>query len=778
MPSSVFSVLIRASRTMNRTVLLSTLIAAVPALGHAADPPAIVPLPRSIHLGSGSFSLDARTQIYAEGGSARATAAMFDEWMRTAQGFDLPIHDGTPPKGRHNVIWFETTTKPGAQAEAYHLTIDTGLVHIEGADAGVFYGMQTLIQLLPATRQDKPAIAAVDIDDAPRFAWRGLHLDVGRHFFPVAFVKKYLDLMAQYKLNTFHWHLTEDQGWRIEIKKYPRLTEIGSRRSETVVDHKVDPYVGDGIPYDGGYYTQDQIRDVVAYAAARHIAVVPEIEMPGHSLAAIAAYPQLACTDGPFHVGTNWGVEKDILCPKEETFAFLDDVLSEVAALFPAPYIHIGGDEAPKDRWKKSDLAQSIIKREHLKDEDELQSWFIRRVEKIVHAKGKRIIGWDEILEGGLAPDATVMSWRGEEGGIAAAKQGHDVIMSPGDYCYLDHSQGPAESEVFTLGGDLPMEKVYAYNPEPAELTREQRHHILGVQGNVWSEHMPNPEVVEYAVFPRALALAEVGWSDQSARRYDDFERRLVNQYPRLDREGIRYRIPESQGLGDVLQINQSAYRLQLASPLAGATIYYTLDGSLPDPSYSPRYTGPVNIELPLDQKRSLRTLVVAADGRHSGVYNAVLWNRDLKPATAATGKKTGVNYTYFEGQFRTLREFEKMAQGKPAKRGEAKSIDLKGYEGKEHFGLVFEAEFEAPVDGLYRFAVHADDAASVSIDGETVVRTDDYEQARMGSVPLQHGIHRLRVAYMQIGGDSALRLQWAPPDKALSELSAAELRH
>jgi len=766
---------------MYRVTLSLVLLAALPSAQAASDHgvPAVVPLPQTVRTGSGTFTLNGQTQIYASDASARATAAMFDEWLRQTQGVTLPIRDGAPRKDEHNVLWFETTkSQRNASAEAYRLNVDDHRVHIAGADAGVFYGMQTLTQLLPATKQDKLDMAAVDIDDAPRFAWRGLHLDVGRHFFSVAFVKKYLDLMAQYKLNTFHWHLTEDQGWRIEIKKYPRLTEFGSKRRETVVGDHVDPYIGDGIPYAPGYYTQDEVRDVVAYAAARHITVIPEIEMPGHAQAALAAYPQLGCTPGPFEVWTNWGVSENIYCPKEETFAFLDDVLTEVAALFPAPYIHIGGDETPKTRWKDSPVAQEIIKREHLKNEEELQSWFIRRVEKIVHAKGKRMIGWDEILEGGLAPDATVMSWRGEDGGIAAAKQGHDVVMSPGDYCYLDHAEGLSESEIYPLNGHLPMEQVYAYDPQPRQLSARERSHILGVQGNVWSEHMPNPEVVEYATFPRALALAEVGWSNQTARHFADFEQRLANQYPRMDRAGIRYRIPQPQGMNDVLQVNQSHYRLQLGTPLPGAAIYYTLDGTLPDPTYSPRYTAPVDVDLPLEQKRSLRALVIAADGRRSGVYNATLQNRSLKPATSAAGNQKGLSYAYYEGRFATLLEFEKSTSVDPVKRGEAASFSLKDYEGKKNFGLVFDASFDAPVDGIYRFSVRADDAAGVVIDGETVVHNEDYEQPRFGDVPLQRGTHHLRVNYMQRGGGADLRLQWAPPGETLHDLDTTKLKH
>ncbi len=766
---------------MHRVILSLLLLAALPSAQAAAErtAPAVIPLPQTVRAGSGMFALNGQTQIYAGDASARATAAMFDDWLQQTQGLTLPIRDGAPRKDERNVLWFETAKNPrNASTEAYRLTVDDRRVHITGADAGVFYGAQTLMQLLPAAKQDKLDIAAVDIDDAPRFAWRGLHLDVGRHFFSVAFVKKYLDLMAQYKLNTFHWHLTEDQGWRIEIKKYPRLTEFGSKRRETVVGEHVDPYIGDGIPYAPGYYTQDEVRDVVAYAAARHITVIPEIEMPGHAQAALAAYPQFACTPGPFEVWTNWGVSENIFCPKEETFAFIDDVLTEVAALFPAPYIHIGGDEAPKTRWKDSPLAQEIIKREHLKNEGELQSWFIRRVEKIVHAKGKRMIGWDEILEGGLAPDATVMSWRGEEGGIAAAKQGHDVVMSPGDYCYLDHAEGPVESEIFPLDGYLPMEQVYAYDPQPRQLSARERKHILGVQGNVWSEHMPNPEVVEYATFPRALALAEVGWSAQSARRFADFQQRLANQYARMDRMGIRYRIPEPQGANDVLQVDQPHYRLQLGSPLPGAAIYYTLDGTLPDPGYSPRYTAPIDVDLPLEQKRSLRTLVVAADGRRSGVYNAALWNRRMKPAVSAAGNKRGLSYAYYEGRYATLLEFEKAISAEPVKRGETDSFSLKNYDGKNHFGLVFDGDFEAPADGIYRFSVRADDAASIVIDGDTLVRNDDYEQPRTVEVPLQRGTHHLRVAYMQRAGGADLHVQWAAPGEALRDLDTAKMKH
>jgi hexosaminidase len=433
--------------------------------------------------------------------------------------------------------------------------------------AGVFRGLQTLRQLMPVEVEDRfralapwggastlgarPAsataalrIPAVDISDAPRFPYRGMHLDVGRHFFPVEFVKKYIDLLALYRMNTFHWHLTEDQGWRIEIRRYPRLTEVGSCRAETILEKNFDPFVGDGMPYCG-FYTQAEIREVVAYARERHILVIPEIEMPGHSVAALAAYPELACTEGPFEVHTRWGVTPDIYCPKEETFEFLQAVLEEVMQLFPSPYIHIGGDEAPKERWEESPVAQEVIRREGLADEHELQSWFVQRIERFLNANGRRLIGWDEILEGGLAPNATVMSWRGMEGGIDAARQGHDVIMTPVSHVYFDYYQAEPDGEPLAICCFTPLEKVYGFEPVPGELAADEAPHVLGAQGNVWTEYMTTPEHVEYMALPRMLALSEVVWSPRDLRDWESFRVRLEAQLPRLDALDVNYRRPE-----------------------------------------------------------------------------------------------------------------------------------------------------------------------------------------------------------------------------------------
>jgi hexosaminidase len=343
-------------------------------------------------------------------------------------------------------------------------------------------------------------------------------------------------------MNTFHWHLTEDQGWRIEIKKYPKLTETGAFRKETIVGHAgKPPLVYDGIPY-GGFYTQDEVREVIAYAASRFITIIPEIEMPGHALAALASYPELSCTGGPFEVGTKWGVEDDVFCAgKEGTFSFLEGVLTEVIDLFPGKYIHIGGDECPKVRWEKCPFCQKRIKDEGLKDEQELQSYFIQRIEKFLISKGRKLIGWDEILEGGLAPEATVMSWRGTEGGIAAAKEKHDVIMTPSKYVYLDYYQCEPEGEPLAIGGYLPLERVYSYDPMPAELTADEQKYILGVQGNVWTEYIPTPEQLEYMAYPRMFAIAETGWSPEKLKDFDEFLSRLEILKKRYDAIGINY---------------------------------------------------------------------------------------------------------------------------------------------------------------------------------------------------------------------------------------------
>jgi hexosaminidase len=509
----------------------------------------VIPMPAEIARGDGAFRIDASTRVTVDDAAPDNVHAAAERWavrIRAAAGVPLPVARGGAGA---RTIHLAVDRALGLDVEGYRLEVTPDRISVRGGGpAAVFYGLQTLRQLLPPELergQPSPGsawtIPAVRITDEPRFRYRGMHLDVARHFFPVDFVKSYIDRMALYKFNTFHWHLTEDQGWRIEIERYPRLTEVGAWRKETVVEKNFDPFIGDGIPY-GGFYTQDEVREVVAYAAERFVRVIPEIEMPGHSLAALASYPELACTPGPFEVATRWGVFEDIYCPKEETFTFLENVLTEVMALFPSEYIHIGGDEAPKRRWRESPIAQDIIRREGLEDENELQSWFIQRIERFLNAHGRRLIGWDEILEGGLPPEATVMSWRGMAGGIEAAREGHDVIMTPTSHLYFDYYQGPPASEPFAIGGNSPLPKVYDFEPVPPELSAAQAAHIIGAQGNVWTEYMKTTDHVEYMVFPRLLALSEVVWSPRAARDWPSFRARLDRELRRLDALGVNYR--------------------------------------------------------------------------------------------------------------------------------------------------------------------------------------------------------------------------------------------
>lgn len=472
--------------------------------------------------------------------------------------------------------------------EGYEIRVLEDEIKISAAtDQGAFYAVQSLRQLLPPEfengtfKADKVAIKGVVIEDEPQFKYRGMHLDVGRHMYSVEFIKKYIDALAMLKMNTFHWHLTEDQGWRIEIKKYPKLQEVAAYRNETLIGHYSDqPHQFDGKRY-GGFYTQDEVKDIVAYAKDRFVTVIPEIELPGHSQAALAAYPELGCTGEQIEVAKKWGVFEDIYCPKEETFSFLEDVLDEVLELFPSEYIHIGGDEAPKTRWKNCKHCQALITKEGLKDEHELQSYFISRMERYLNSKGRQIIGWDEILEGGLAPNATVMSWRGINGAVEAAKQHHNVIMTPTSHCYFDYYQSENSDEPLAIGGFLPLEKVYSFNPIPEELSKEEAQYVLGAQGNIWTEYMPTEDQVEYMMFPRILAMSEVVWSNQDQKSYPDFVNRVETFHERFEALDINYanHLYEIEG---ELKATDHGVAYQLKSLSQGKTIRYTEDGSEP----------------------------------------------------------------------------------------------------------------------------------------------------------------------------------------------------
>jgi hexosaminidase len=521
-----------------------------------AAEPALIPAPQQLKLEDGSFIPSPDTKIFADT-AARPTAKLLADRLHQGTGFKFPVHSGKPTSG--NIVLTTSGSDPSLGAEGYELTVTPDSVLIRApAEAGLFYGAQTFLQLLPpeifaSTRVTNVQWQSpcVEIKDQPRFQWRGLMLDVARHFFTKHEVEQVLDVMAQHKLNTFHWHLADDQGWRIEIKRYPKLTEVGAWRTGvnfTLSNKKstgLEPHSSANFGPDGrygGYYTQADIREVVRYAAARHITIVPEIEMPGHASAALAAYPQFSCTGGPFNTDNSGHIRPGIYCAGNDgTFDFLENVLTEVFALFPGKYVHVGGDEVSTRTWEHCPKCQARKAAEHLATDRQLESYFIQRIEKFVNAHGKSLIGWSEIREGGLAQNAAIMDWIG--GATEAATAGHDVVMTPTKYCYLDHYQSLNHAtEPHAIGGFLPLSEVYSFEPIPTNLPAEFNHYILGAQGNLWTEYIPNIKHAEYMIFPRESALAEVTWSPKDARNLDDFLRRLEIDDRRLDEMGINYR--------------------------------------------------------------------------------------------------------------------------------------------------------------------------------------------------------------------------------------------
>lgn len=613
--------------------------------------PSIIPKPQKLELNEGLFSFNAKEKlkVYTEFNASEIIG--LDDFFEKLLNFRSEETDS-------DILIKKNTSLP---AEGYLLDISEVQIRIEAADvSGAFYGLQTLRQLLPveldnfSEADETVGIPLVHIEDYPKFGYRGMHLDVGRHFFPKEFIKEYISYLAMLKMNYFHWHLTEDQGWRIEIKQFPRLMSHSAYRDETLIGHYNDkPQRFDGKRY-GGYYTQEDIKEIVAYAAKHHITIIPEIEMPGHAQAAVSAYPELGCSGEPVAVATKWGVFDNIYCPNQKTFAFLRGVLDEVVELFPGEYIHIGGDEAPKKNWKSCSHCQKLIAQYNLKDEHGLQSWFIKEIEQYLNSKGKKIIGWDEILEGGLAPNATVMSWRGTQGGVEAANAGNDVIMTPTSHAYFDYYQSEDSGEPLAIGGYLPLKKVYGFNPVPNELDAISAKHVIGAQGNVWTEYMKTEEQVQYMLFPRILAMSEVVWNGPTKdieTTYSEFVDRVERFNNRLKKLGINYANHLYSISGKVIKDEETLrstghVQFMLSTPTSGKEIRYSVNDSVWQP-----YQNPISIQSDSD----IRALVVK-DGLvlsdtfsetlhfHKGVKGQIHLKSEPQPAYATGGKNALIN--------------------------------------------------------------------------------------------------------------------------------------
>lgn len=595
----------------------------------------VVPMPLEINTTQqASFLLKSGVTVYYPAGNEKMqrNAEFLASYVKAQTGIELQVQAGEGGKGGIVLQLGLANDNP----EAYQLKVDASQVVISSpSEAGVFYGIQTLRKAVDVAEGSNVELPAVEIKDQPRFGYRGMMLDVGRHFFSMDEIKTYIDMMALHNINRFHWHLSEDQGWRIEIKKYPKLTEIGSMRKETVIGHNSGKY--DGKPY-GGFYTQEQAKEIVAYAAERYITVIPEIDLPGHMQAALAAYPELGCTGGPYEVWTQWGVSDNVLCAgNDQTIQFIKDVLAEIVEIFPSEYIHVGGDECPKVKWSTCPKCQARIKALGLKSdnkhtkEERLQSYVIHEAEEFLNSKGRKMIGWDETLEGGLAPNATVMSWRGEAGGIEAAKQHHDVVMTPNTYLYFDYYQSKdTETEPMAIGGYLPIERVYSYEPMPKSLSPEEQKYIVGVQANLWTEYIPDFKQVQYMVLPRMAALCESQWCAPEKKNYEAFLQRvsrLVNIYAK---NGWNYATHIFDVMLDLKPNTETGTLDAVARTIDNAPIYYTLDGSEPTTA-SEKYTDVIKIDKPC----TLRTVAIRPSGSSKITKDEISFSKSsMKPIT------------------------------------------------------------------------------------------------------------------------------------------------
>lgn len=717
----------------------------------------IIPTPRFLEIREGSFKLYDGVSIGTTTPEAKKIATCFASKISQATGYDVKVDD----KGEITLLLDSSATFP---PEGYTLNVESSRVRITASShQGLFYGMQSFLQLLPAEIESAGIVEnigwkapAVNIIDSPRFAYRGIHMDPCRHFMTVEEVKKQIDVLSMFKINTIHWHLTDDQGWRIEIKKYPRLAEVGGRRIE-----------GEGVEYGPFYYTQEEIKDIVSYAAEHFITIIPELEIPGHELAAISAYPELSCKGDSVTPRNIWGVEDIVMCPgKESVFTFLENVIDEMVALFPGTYFHIGGDECPKESWKSCSLCQKRILEEGIKpdkkhtSEQLLHTYVVKRIGKYLARYNKKIIGWDEILEGKPDSTATIMSWRGDAGGISAALSGHDIIMSPGpNGLYLDYYQGDSKVEPVAIGGCSTLEKVYNYNPVPDTLVLiGKEHHIIGVQANNWSEYFYNNNILEYHMYPRSLALAEIAWSDIERKNYMDFERRIENACVRLDGHDINYHIPlpeQPGGSCDHIAFTDSvSLEFTTSRPIS---LVYTLDGTEPGIS-SEIYTSPLSFY----QNGILKIASLLPSGKLSKVRTILIEKQALLPAVGVEGSFHGLNMEVTYGMFLNMQEFMKTGKSVDVSTDIRETGELTSFvpstnsmRGVRQYAAVATGFIDIPENGVYFFS---SDLEEVWVGGKLLVNNGGEVKRHSRndrSIALEKGMHELKLVFLGhiIGG-------------------------
>ena len=726
----------------------------------------VIPQPKSVKSLNSSFAVTSETRIITNSKDDKilSTAQLLSGAL--SQILENDINVSSDDENQKNIIVLsESGEDKSLGKEGYTLIVDKNRIMIKGQPAGLFYGMQTLLQLIPveSAGNDKILIPACEINDQPRFVWRGMHLDVSRHFFGPKMIKKYIDIMAMYKLNTFHWHLTDDQGWRIEIEKYPLLTEIGAWREGTGKEkwNYIMKPVSEGKPRYGGYYTKKEVREIIEYAAKRFITVVPEIELPGHSFAALLSYPDLSCSGIPWKKPNNVPFEfSDPFCAgNDKTFEFFDNILSEVIDLFPSEYIHIGGDECKKTPWEHCEKCQKRMATENLENVEELQSYFIKRIEKIVMSKGRRIIGWNEILEGGLAPEATVMSWQGEKGGIEAAKHGNAVVMTPGKYLYFNRDQ--FIPELTSNPKALFIKDVYNYNPVPAELNAKEQELIWGAQGCLWSEFLYSEEILEVQLLPRLQAMAEMVWTSMDNKDWNSFQVRLESHLPRLDMMGYNYYVPSPTGIRDEIfvgektlvefdDINNILYR--------SSNFRYTLDGSEPNKD-SKIYTKPFYVNDQTVVKAKTFMLSGGTSLTTSGKYTRV----DLQDAVISDDLKPGIGLQTFTGNISTLDDFSKM---KSTGHVIVDEIKIPKNMPEDHFGLIFTGYIDIPTDGVYTFYITSDDGTRFYLDGDLLINNDGIHAMVIKNcqAALAKGKHEIKLMYFENNYGEGLKVEFEGP--------------